>query len=84
LGRWYQAAPKRVLRQVDVEIVKRSDKTKGLKLLPRRWIVECSIARLNHCHRLAKDWENLNHTALAFMQLASVRLMLRKRCNPWI
>lgn len=29
-----------------------------------------------------KDWENLNITALAFLRLASVRLMLRKLCNP--
>jgi hypothetical protein len=30
---------------------------------------------------LAKDWENLSHSALAFLRLASIRLMLRKLCN---
>jgi transposase len=83
-GPAFQAALKRVLRQVDVEIVKRSDQTKGFKLLPRRWIVERRIAWLNRCHRLAKDWENLNHTALAFMQLAPIRLMLQKLSNPGV
>ena len=34
---------------------------------PRRWIVERSIAWLNRCRRLAKDWENLNRKALAFL-----------------
>jgi hypothetical protein len=34
------------------------------------------------CRRLAKDWENLNRSALAFLKLASIRLMLRKLCNP--
>ena len=34
------------------------------------------------CRRLAKDWENLNRKALAFLRLASIRLMLRKLCNP--
>src|SRR6478752_336400 len=29
-----------------------------------------------------KDWENLNRKALAFLRLASIRLMLRKLCNP--
>ena len=29
-----------------------------------------------------KDWENLNRTALAFLRLASIRLMLRKLCDP--
>jgi hypothetical protein len=37
--------------------------------------------RLNRCRRLAKDWENLNRKALAFLRLASIRLMLRKLCN---
>jgi transposase len=51
-------------------------------ILPKRWIVERSIAWLNRCRRLAKDWENLNRKALAFLRLASIRLMLRKLCNP--
>jgi hypothetical protein len=38
--------------------------------------------RNNRCRRLAKDWENLNRNALAFLRLASIRLMLRKLCNP--
>ena len=31
--------------------------------------------------RLAKDWENPNISALIFLRLASIRLMLRKLCN---
>ena len=53
----FQAALKRVLRNVDVEIVKRSDIAKGFVVLPKRWIVERTIAWLNRCRRLAKDWE---------------------------
>jgi transposase len=51
-------------------------------VLPRRWLVERTFAWLNRCRRLAKDWENLNRNALAFVRLASIRLMLRKLCNP--
>src|SRR5262249_17161719 len=50
--------------------------------LPRRWVVDRTFAWLNRCRRLAKDWENLNRNALAFLRLASIRLMLRKLCNP--
>jgi len=64
------------------EIVKRSDQIKGFVALPKRWIAERTIAWLNRCRRLAKDWENLNRNALAFLKLASIRLMLRKLCNP--
>lgn len=80
-GPVFQKALKRVMRQVDLEIVKRSDYAKGFEVLPRRWIVERTIGWLNRCRRLAKDWENLNRKALAFLQLASIRLMLRKLCN---
>lgn len=67
---------------LDVEIVKRSDRAKGFVVLPKRWIVERTIAWLNRCRRLAKDWENLNRKAQTFLRLASIRLMLRKLCNP--
>ncbi|MFZ0496846.1 MAG: IS5/IS1182 family transposase, partial [Methylocella sp.] len=30
----------------------------------------------------AKDFENLTRNALAFLRLASIRIMLRKLCNP--
>ena len=71
-----------ILPHLETEIVKRSDRVKGFVVLPKRWIVERSIAWLNRCRRLAKDWENLNRNALAFLKLASIRLMLRKLCNP--
>ena len=72
----------KVLPCLETEIVKRSDQAKGFVPLPKRWIVERTIAWLNRCRRLAKDWENLNRNALAFLKLASIRLMLRKLCNP--
>ena len=72
----------KILPGPDTEIVKRSDQAKGFVRLPKRWIVERTIAWLNRCRRLAKDWENLNRNALAFLKLASIRLMVRKLCNP--
>ncbi len=71
-----------ILPHLETGIVKRSDKLKGFVVLPKRWIVERTIAWLNRCRRLAKDWENLNRNALAFLKLASIRFMLRKLCNP--
>src|SRR5246127_287540 len=80
-GPIFQSAVRKILRQIDVEIVKRSDIAKGFAVLPKRWIVERTIAWLNRCRRLAKDWECLNRKALAFLRLASIRLMLRKLCQ---
>jgi transposase len=76
-----KSAIRKILRQIDVEIVKRSDTAKGFAVLPKRWIVERTIAWLNRCRRLAKDWECLNRKALAFLRMASIRLMLRKLCQ---
>ena len=81
-GSRFQSAIARVLPRVMVEIVKRSDQAKAFVVLPKRWIVERTLAWLGRCRRLAKDWECLNRKALAFLRLASIRLMLRKLCNP--
>jgi len=80
-GPVFQAALASILPNLETEIVKRSDVAKGFVVLPKRWIVECSIAWLNRCRRLAKDWENLNLSGLIFLRLASIRIMLRKLCN---
>ncbi len=80
-GPQFAKALSKVLPHLNVEIVKRSDRVSGFEVLPKRWILERSIAWLNRCRRLAKDRENLNRKALAFLRLASIRLMLRKLCR---
>jgi transposase len=76
-GAKFRQGMKRVCEQINVEIVKRSHAGKFV-VLPKRWIVERTIAWLNRCRRLAKDWECLNRKACAFLLLASVRLILRR------
>ena len=47
------------LRKIDgptIEIVKRPDDAKGFVIVARRWVVERTLAWLNRCRRLAKDW----------------------------
>ena len=70
------------LPAVTVEIVQKSDHAKGFPLLPGRWVVERTFAWLGRFRRLAKDFECLSRKALAFVYLASIRVMLRKLCNP--
>ena len=80
-GPRFADAVAKAMGQLEVEIVKRSELHRFV-VLPERWLVERTIAWLNRCRRLAKDWENRSRNALAFLRLASVRLMLRKLCNP--
>ena len=81
-GEVFQAAVKRVIAKLDVEIVRCSAAAKGFVVLPKRWVVERTFAWLSRCRRLARDWERFNRKALAFLRLASIRLMTRKLCNP--
>jgi transposase len=60
------------------EIVKRSDTAKGFELLPRRWVVERTLAWLNRNRRLAKDFEATIESAKAWLMIASVKLMTRR------
>ena len=81
-GPGFHTALTKLLPQLETEIIKRSDHAKGFVVLPRRWVVERTIAWLNRCRRLAKDWENLNRKTLAFLRLASIRPHAPKLCNP--
>jgi len=81
-GPQFASAVEAVMPQLSVEIVKRSDQVKGFVVIPKRWVVERTLAWLNRCRRLAKDFENLTRMAVAFLRLASIRLMLRRLCNP--
>ena len=81
-GKKFHAAQAKALPHLRTEIVKRSEVARGFEVLPRRWVVERTFAWLGRCRRLAKGWENLNRNALVFLRLASIRLMLRKLCNP--
>jgi transposase len=63
---------------IPLEIVKRSDTVTGFLVLPKRWIVERTYGWLGRCRRLAKDYENLTRSHLAFVTLAMIRLMLRR------
>lgn len=65
-GPKFRKALAKVLPQLKTEIIKRSDKAEGFEVLPRRWVVERTLAWLNRCRRLARDWENLTRNALAF------------------
>ena len=61
-----------------LEIIKRSDTAKGFELLPRRWVVERTIAWLNRNRRLAKDFEKTVESAVAWIMIASIKLLSRR------
>ncbi len=56
---------------------KRSD-VGGFVVLPKRWIVERSLAWISRNRRLCRDYERHTCIAAAFVKLAMIRLMLRR------
>jgi len=61
----------------ELEVVKRNE-LHTFKVLPKRWIVERSLAWLNWTRRLSKDYELLHTTAEAIVWIASAHLLLRR------
>ena len=61
-----------------VEVVKRSDYANGFRVLPKRWIVERTVAWLTINRRLVKDVERYVHTALTYIHIAMIKLMSRR------
>lgn len=61
-----------------LEAVLRSDRHKGFRVLPKRWVVERTFGWLQWCRRLSKDYERLPQTSETFIYLAMIRIMLRR------
>jgi putative transposase len=61
-----------------IEIIKRCDVAKGFEVLPRRWVVERTFGWFGRCRRLAKDWEHSINSASAWINIASIRIMIRR------
>lgn len=61
-----------------IDIVKRPDNAIGFKIVPKRWIVERTIAWISRFRRLARDFERYAQTAAAYIQIAMIKLMSRR------
>ena len=64
-----------------LEIVKRSDREKVFKVLPKRWIVERTFSWLNRNRRLSKDYERKSESSEAWLYLSMSILMLKRLRN---
>jgi transposase len=64
--------------QWSIEIIKRIAGTVGFVVLPRRWVVERTLAWLNRNRRLAKDFEASTASAQTWVYIASVQLIVRR------
>ena len=77
----YQGRMQRIVPRVfgwTLQIVKRSEGTRGFEVLPKRWIVERSLAWFGRNRRLSKDYEERPESGEAMIYLSSIQLMVRR------
>jgi putative transposase len=86
-GRYHNRSLQRWLQRTQatyaVKTVSRPEGAKGFVLLPKRWVVERSIAWLGRYRRLSKDYEYETTASEAWVKVCAVSQMLRRlRPNP--
>jgi transposase len=69
-------------REFVLEIVRRTDKEAGFKVLPRRWVVERTFGWMTRWKRLVRDYEQRLDVSEAMIHLALGSLMLRRIAHP--
>jgi putative transposase len=67
---------------VDLEIVKRTDRDGGFKVIRRRWVVERTLSWLRRNRRLMAHYEAIATVAEGFAKLAMIAVMLRRLTEP--
>jgi len=68
--------------KITLEIVSRPKDQRGFSVLPRRWVVERTLAWLMRWRRLVRDYERLPETHEAFVKWAMVGIMLNRLARP--
>ena len=75
-GEFVQIIKRRFKRTI--EIVRRSDDTKGFEVIPKRWIVERTFGWFSKYRRLSKDYEVLPASSEAMVRIAMINLTLHR------
>ncbi|WP_406223522.1 DUF1048 domain-containing protein [Streptomyces canus] len=61
-----------------IKPVSRPKDASGFVVLPRRWVIERSLARMMHAHRHARDYERLVQHSETLITRAAITLMTRR------
>jgi putative transposase len=69
-------------RDFVLEIIRRTDKAGGFKVLPKRWVVERTFGWMTRWKRLVRDYEQRIDVSIAMSHVARGSLMLRRIVHP--
>ena len=67
---------------IALEIVKRTDKERGFKVVRRRWVIERTLSWLRRNRRLMAHYEAFAIIAEGFAKLAMISIMLKRVSEP--
>jgi transposase len=67
--------------KIVLQIVKRSDNVKGFHVLPRRWVVERTLAWIARHRRCVRDYERLPAHHEAMVRWTMIRITSRRLAN---
>jgi len=62
----------------ELQIVERDREARDFEVLPQRWIVERTFSWLIRNRRLSKDYERMVQSSETFIEVAMIRLLLRR------
>ena len=63
---------------IDLEIVKRTDKNGGFKVVRRRWVIERTFSWFRRNRRLMAHYETIGMIAVGFAKIAMISVMLKR------
>lgn len=74
--------------RVVIKVVRKPEGQRGFAVLPRRWVVERTLAWLMRCRRLVRDYERHPESHETMVKWAMIGLMTRRlapetRRRPW-
>jgi putative transposase len=61
-----------------IKVVNRPKGSRGFILLPKRWVVERSLAWLGRYRRNSKDYERLTESSAVMIQISMIQLMVQR------
>jgi len=61
-----------------VDILEKPSDQKGFAVIPKRWVVERTLAWIGRCRQLSKEYDRNPESTETWMYLASVHLLLRR------
>jgi transposase len=73
----------KTLLRLILEIVKRPDDLHTFKVLPRRWVVERTLAWIIRCRRAVRDYERLPARHETYVYWAMIIVMARRLARGW-